>query len=166
MTKICEWCKCEFETKHGKARFCSNECAAMAHRKHCFLKREALAKELGVTIEEVERLTRQGWIKYALEAKRLGITIEEAKRRERAARYAKTKALASAAGMGVKEYRKLYGMARKRRDPKRRPKTYAEILAENRRRPIVSGWRGAPVMGGGAIHHNDPYLKPSEYVRC
>ena len=48
----------------------------------------------------------------------------------------------------------------------KRPKTYREIQAENRRRPLVAGWRGAPVMGGGAIHHNDPYLKPSEYVRC
>ena len=166
MNKICEWCKCEFETKHGETRFCSHECATMAHRKHCFLKREAWAKELGVTIEEVESMTRRGLIKYALEAKKQGISIEEATRRERAARYAKTKALASAAGMGVKEYRKLYGMARKRRDPNRRPKTYAEIKRENRARKVASGWRGAPVMGGGSIHHNDPYLMPSEYVRC
>ena len=60
MTKICEWCKCEFETKHGKARYCSNECAGMAHRKRCFLKREAKAKELGVTIEELEKMIKRG----------------------------------------------------------------------------------------------------------
>ena len=148
MTKICEWCKCEFETKHGKARFCSNECSAMAHRKHCFLRSEAQANELGVTIEEVERLTRRGLIKHALEAKRLGIPIEEEIRRKRAESYAKTKALAAAAGMGIKAYIACYGTARKRRDLKRRPKTYAEIRAHNKAHPLVSGWRGAPVMGG------------------
>ena len=141
MTKICEWCKCEFETKHGKSRFCSNECAAMAHRKHCFLRREAQAKELGITIEEVESLTRSGLLKHALEAKRLGIPIEEARRRKSAERYAKTKALADAAGMSIREYIKCYGTASKRRDLKRRPKTYAEIRAYNKAHPLVDGWR-------------------------
>lgn len=162
MTKICEWCKCEFEAKHGKARYCSAECAAMAHRKHCFLRREAQAKELGITIEEVESLTRRGFIKYALEAKRLGIPIEEARRRKSAARYAETKALAAAAGMSINEYIKSFGMARKRRDPNRRPKTYAEILAANRKHPIAAGWRGSPVMGGGSVRYNDGDLKQSE----
>ena len=148
MTKICEYCKCEFEAKKKSVKFCSGECAAMAHRKHCFLRREAQAKELGVTIEEVESLTRRGLIKYALEAKRLGIPIEEARRRKSAERYAKTKELAAAAGMGIKEYIKRFGMARKRRDLKRRPKTYAEIKRENRARKIVAGWRGQIVMGG------------------
>ena len=166
MTKICQWCKCEFETKsHKNVRYCSLQCGVMARRKLNFEKREAKAKELGVTIEEFERLTRKGLIKHALEAKRLGIPIEEARRRESAARYAETKALAAAFGISVKEYIKCFGKARKQRDLKRRPKTYAEIKAANRRRPLVSGWRGTPVMGGGAIHHNDPYLKPSEYVR-
>ena len=155
MTKICEWCKCEFQTKHRETRYCSGECAAMAHRKHCFLRREAQAKELGITIEEVESLTRSGLIKHALEAKRLGLSIEEEVRRSRAEKR--------------KGRRKRVSVSEV--DPKycvwiHRPKTYKEIQAENRRRPIVSGWRGAPVMGCGSIHHNDPDLKPSEYVRC
>ena len=162
MTKICEWCKCEFETKHGKSRFCSNECAAMAHRKHCFLKREAQAKELGITIEEVERLTRRGLVKYAFEAKRLGLPIEKAKSLADAQRYAKIKALAAAAGMSIKKYIKSFGTARKRRDPNRRPKTYAEIRAANRKHPIAAGWRGSPVMGGGSVRYNDGDLKQSE----
>ena len=53
MIKICEWCKCEFETKHGKARYCSGECAAMARRKRNFEKREARAAELGITVDEL-----------------------------------------------------------------------------------------------------------------
>ncbi len=141
MTKICEYCKCEFNTWKSKTRYCSAECAAMAHRKHCFLRREAQAKELGITIEEVGSLTRSGMLKHALEAKRLGIPIEEARSRKSAARYAETKALAAAAGMGVKEYIKSFGMARKRRDLKRRPKTYAEIRAYNKAHPLVCGWR-------------------------
>ena len=162
MKKICEWCKCEFETTHGKARYCSNECAAMANQKHCFLRREAQAKELGVTIEEVESLTRRGLLKYAFEAKRLGIPIEEVRRLKNAERYAKTKALAAAAGMGIKEYIKIFGSASKRRYPKRRPKTYAEIRAANRKHPIAAGWRGSPVMGGGSVRYNDGDLKQSE----
>jgi hypothetical protein len=113
----------------------------MAHRKHCFLRREAQAKELGITIEEVERLTRRGLLKYAFEAKRLVLPIEKAKSLADAPRYAKTKALAAAAGMGVREYIKRCGMARKRRDPKRRPKTYAEIRSYNKAHPLVDGWR-------------------------
>lgn len=36
--------------------------------------------------------------------------------------------------------------------PRSRPaKTYAEIQAANRARPIVSGWRGRAVAGGGAV---------------
>lgn len=162
MTKICEYCKCEFETKKKSTKFCSRECAAMAHRKHCFLRREAQAKELGITIEEVESLTSQGLIKYALEAKRRGLPIEKARSLREAPRYAKTKALASAAGMSIKAYIKSFGMARKRRDPKRRPKTYAEIQRENRARKVVAGWRGSPVMGGGSVRYNDGDLKQSE----
>ena len=162
MTKICEWCKCEFETKHGKTRYCSGECAAMAHRKHCFLRREAQAKELGITIEEVESLTRSGLLKHALEAKRLGLPIKKAVSLREAPRYAKIKALAAAAGIGIKEYIKSFSMARKRRDPNRRPKTYAEIQAANRKHPIASGWRGSPVMGGESVRYNDGDLKQSE----
>ena len=123
MKKICEWCKCEFEAKHGKARYCSGECAAMARRKRNFEKREAKAKELGITVDELGKLIKRG---------RMGLRPAQ-----------------------PNKYKYTH-----------RPKTYREIQAENRRRPLVSGWRGAPVMGGGAIHHNDPYLKPSEYVRC
>ncbi len=162
MKKICEWCKCEFETQHGKAQYCSGECAAMAHRKHCFLKREAKAKELGVTIEEVERLTRSGLLKHALEAKRLGLTIEEVKRRKKAEWYAKKKALAEAAGMGVKEYIRIFGRHVTRKDDKRSPKSYAQIRAHNKAHPIAAGWRGAPVMGGGSVRYNDGDLKQSE----
>lgn len=151
MTKICEWCKCDFETQKKSTRFCSGECAAMAHRKHCFLKREAWAKELGVTIEEVERLTRSGLIKHALEAKRLGLSIEEEVRRSRAEKR--------------KGRRKRVSVSEV--DPKycvwiHRPKTYAEIARENRARKVVSGWRGAPVMGGGSVRYNDGDLKQSE----
>ena len=32
----------------------------------------------------------------------------------------------------------------------RGPKSYKEIQAENRRRPIKGGWRGQKVLGGGA----------------
>lgn len=33
----------------------------------------------------------------------------------------------------------------------RPPKTYAEIQAANRARPVASGWRGQAVAGGGAV---------------
>lgn len=59
MTKICEWCKCEFETKsHKNVRYCSGECAAMARRKLNFEKREARAAELGITVEELLKRSR------------------------------------------------------------------------------------------------------------
>ena len=141
MTKICEYCKCEYNTWKSKTRYCSPQCYRMANRKLLFLRREAQAKELGVTIEEVESLTRRGLIKTALEAKRLGLPIEEAVRRKYEARYAETKALAADAGMGVKAYIKRFGMARERWDRKRRPKTYSEICAYNKAHPLVDGWR-------------------------
>lgn len=141
MTKICEWCKCEFETTHGKARFCSGECAAMAHRKHSFLKREAKAKEYGLSLDELEDIIRHGYGRYLPEAKRLGITIYEMMKRVRAERYARTKAKAADCGMGVKEYIRIFGRRVTRKDGKRRPKTYAEICAYNKAHPLVDGWR-------------------------
>ena len=121
MTKICQYCKTPFDTgNHGNAtKFCSRECRDMHARKRNHMMREAKAKELGVSIDELKKMVR---------------------RKEVTLRFTKSNI--------------------------KRPKTYREIQAENRRRPIVSGWRGAPVMGGGSIHHNDPYLKPSEYVRA
>lgn len=123
MTKICKYCKCEFETKHGEVRFCSVQCAGMARRKRNFEKREARAKELGITVDELVKMTKRG---------RMGLRPAQPNH------YKYTK----------------------------RPKTYREIRTYNKAHPLVAGWRGAPVMGGGSIHHNDPYLKPSEYVRC
>ena len=141
MTKICEWCKCEFETKHGKARYCSGECAAMAHRKHTFLKRDAKAKEYGLSLDELEDIIRHGGTRYLPEAKRLGITVWEVMKRVRAERHAITKAKAADCGMGVKEYIRIFGRRVTRKDGKRRPKTYAEICAYNKAHPLVDGWR-------------------------
>ena len=119
MKKICEWCKCEFNAKRAAARFCSRKCDGMARRKATFEHREAKAKALGITVEELARMAR---------------------RQKRGIHW--------------------------KRDMKR-PKTYREIRAANRKHPIVAGWRGQPVMGGGAgVRHNDPWLKPSEYARC
>ena len=123
MTKICEWCGREFETNNKEAKFCSRKCTSMAERKRNQEKREARAKELGITVEELVKLIRHG--------KRMGIRPSQPRKYKH----------------------------------KKRPKTYKEIQAENRRRVVAAGWRGAPVMGGGSIQHNDPYLKPSEYVR-
>lgn len=36
-------------------------------------------------------------------------------------------------------------------------KTYREIQHENRRRRVLSGWRGQPVMGGGIVLRHDGY---------
>lgn len=162
MTKICKYCKCEFEAKHGKARYCSGECAAMAHRKHSFLKREAKAKEYGLSLDEIEDIFRRGYGRYLPEAKRLGITIWEMIKRVRAERHAITKAKDADCGMGVKEYIRIFGRHFTRNDGKRRPKTYAEIRAANRKHPIAAGWRGSPVMGGGSVRYNDGDLKQSE----
>ena len=60
MTKICEMCWAQFETTHKEVRFCSKECAGMAHRKLNQEKREAKAKELGVTLEELAKMMRRG----------------------------------------------------------------------------------------------------------
>lgn len=121
MTKICQYCKTPFKPgDHGGARkFCSRDCWRMHRRKVNHEKREAKAKELGVSIDELQKMVRRGDVSL---------------------RFTK---------LHIKQ-----------------PKTYAQIRRENRRRVITAGWRGAPVMGGGTIHHNDPYLKPSEYVRC
>ena len=121
MTKICEYCKCVFDTTRRDARYCSIQCSGMALRKRNFLKREARARELGITVEELIRRIKRG---------RVGLRDSMPKR---------------------------YKI--------KRPKSYAEIRAANRRHPIAAGWRGAPVMGGGVARHNDPWLKPSEYVR-
>jgi len=65
MTKICEWheCRREFETTHGKkVRFCSKACAGAALRKLNQEKREARARELGITVEELIKRTKRGRI--------------------------------------------------------------------------------------------------------
>ena len=56
MTKNCEWCKCEFKAWSSAAKYCSRHCARMAQSKATFLLKEAKAKELGITVEEVSRL--------------------------------------------------------------------------------------------------------------
>ena len=95
MKKICEWCKCEFQTLHGnRAKYCSMACSGMARRKLNFLRREAKAKELGITVDELKRRIKRGY--------------------EARSRY----------GNG----RIVYGL--------KRPKTYKEIRAANRRRQI------------------------------
>ena len=60
MTKICQYCKCEFESgRRGRPpKFCSRECANMHARKRNFEKREARAKELGITVEELLKRSR------------------------------------------------------------------------------------------------------------
>lgn len=121
MTKIFQYCKCEFSDTHTVRRYCSKKCSGMAKSKRNQELREAKAKELGITVDELVKMTKRG---------RMGLRPAQ-----------------------PNKY-------------KHRPKTYNQIQAENRRRPIVGGWRGTPVMGGGSIHHNDPYLKPSEYVRA
>ena len=63
MKKICEWheCRREFETTHGKkVRFCSKACAGAALRKLNQEKREARARELGITVEELIRRSKRG----------------------------------------------------------------------------------------------------------
>lgn len=60
MTMICEWCKCEVETSHGNVRYCSKRCAGMAKRKLNQEKREARAKELGITVDELIRRSKRG----------------------------------------------------------------------------------------------------------
>ena len=63
MTKICEWCKREFEARYSKGKqtkFCSHECACMAKRKLNQEKREARAKELGITVDELIRRSKRG----------------------------------------------------------------------------------------------------------
>jgi len=63
MTKICEWCKCEFTPRHShgaRMKFCSHECACMAKRKLNQEKREARAKELGITVDELIRRSKRG----------------------------------------------------------------------------------------------------------
>lgn len=138
MKKICKWCKCEFEAKQNSVQYCSHRCAMMAQRKHCFLKHEAQAKELGVTIEEVERLTSQGLLYAVLESKRRGIPVKEAVRRCRAEKRKKRLKRVSVSEVNPKV----------RRIWIHRPKTYAEILRENRESPLTAGWRGQVVMGG------------------
>ena len=48
---------------------------------------------------------------------------------------------------------------------KLRPVTYAEIVLANRRRPVVSGWRGQPVMGGGRTIKSEAPILASEIPR-
>ena len=120
MTKICEYCTCEFKPHHSKSRYCSHECASMARRKLTFEKYEAEAARLGITIDALKKRIRRG--------------------------------------------RQAILMAKK---PKPKiPKTYAEIKAYNRAHPIVTGWRGGGVLGGGGpARHNEVPLRPCEYAR-
>ena len=143
MKKICEWCKCEFETgRQGKKpRYCSLKCRSTAHRKHMYEKREAKAKEYGLSLDELEDIIRHGGTRYLPEAKRLGITVWEVMKRVSAERLAITKAKAADCGMGVNEYIRIFGRHVTRKDGKRRPKTYAEICAYNKAHPLVDGWR-------------------------
>ena len=63
MKKSCEWCKCEFTPRHShgaRMKFCSRECAGMAKRKLNQEKREARAKELGITVDELIRRSKRG----------------------------------------------------------------------------------------------------------
>ena len=60
MKKICEWCKCEYKAAHEVNKYCSRECARMAQRKLNHLKREARARELGITMEELIKRTKRG----------------------------------------------------------------------------------------------------------
>lgn len=60
MTKLCEYCKCEFKARHSKSRYCSPECASMAFRKRTFEKHEAEAARLGITIDELKKRIRRG----------------------------------------------------------------------------------------------------------
>ena len=63
MTKIYEMCGGKFETTHGKkVRFCSKACAGAALRKLNQEKREARARELGITVEELIKRTKRGRI--------------------------------------------------------------------------------------------------------
>ena len=46
---------------------------------------------------------------------------------------------------------------------KPKPKTYAQIKAENRKRGVVAGWRGTVVMGGGTVRNwRDPMFEIAE----
>ena len=56
MKKICEWCKCEF-TARPRQKFCSRRCTDMAQRKRNHERREARAKALGITVEELVNLS-------------------------------------------------------------------------------------------------------------
>ena len=54
-------------------------------------------------------------------------------------------------------------LGRMRKWNKKRPKTYAQIKAENRRRGSVAGWRGQPVLGGGHDQNwRDPMFTVAE----
>lgn len=59
MTIKCEWCKTEFSSGQANRRYCSRDCARMARRAETFHKREAEAKELGMSLEEYAAYRRR-----------------------------------------------------------------------------------------------------------
>ena len=70
MKKSCEWCKCEFETYKRSKRYCSHACAMMAVRKRTFEQHEAKAQEMGITLDELEKLIRGRKLKLTDRKKR------------------------------------------------------------------------------------------------
>lgn len=59
MTKICQYCKCEYEAGYSRQKYCSHECNGMALRKATFERHAALAEELGIPYEELVRTRRK-----------------------------------------------------------------------------------------------------------
>lgn len=70
MIRICEYCRCEFNTKSRKARYCSRACMGMAVRKAAFKHHEAMAARLGVTVEELMKMAKRGEIRFGQPSKR------------------------------------------------------------------------------------------------
>lgn len=83
-------------------------------------------------------------------AARMGITLEELRRMRKSGAFSKNKQKDNPFAKWLK-----------------RPRTYAEIRAANRRRQIEAGWRGQVVMGGGGdgARHNDTRLSIHELPR-
>ena len=93
----------------------------------------------------------------------------------RRARFRYEEKLAARLGVTLEDLHRMR-RARKRKPAKKkkdaplvmwlkRPKTYAQIKAANRKRRLESGWRGQPVIGGGPVLHNDPQLTVREIER-
>ena len=60
MNHICQYCKREFSDTHTVRRYCSKKCAGIAKSKRNQELREAKAKELGITVEELGKLIKRG----------------------------------------------------------------------------------------------------------